>query len=73
MTASSRSERVRVAPIPPIFSARSHGEMMSVLTFSGVRDLLCGALLSGQKLLNTLRLAGHLCDERVENYHESII
>lgn len=34
------------------------------LTFPGVRDLLRGALLGGQKLLNTLRLAGHLCEWR---------
>jgi hypothetical protein len=73
VTASGRTERVRIVSVPPIFSARSRGETTCVLTFPGVRDLLRGALLSGQKLLDTLRLAGHLCDERVESYHESII
>lgn len=36
----------------------------NALTFSGIRDLLGSALLGGQKLLNTLRLAGHSCDVR---------
>jgi len=34
------------------------------LTFPGIRDFLGGALLSGQKLLNTLRLAGHFWEWR---------
>lgn len=37
---------------------------MNALTFPGVRDLLGSALLGSQKLLNTLRLAGHLCERR---------
>lgn len=39
----------------------------SALTFPGVRDLLGSALLRGQELLDTLRLAGHLCEWRTAN------
>jgi hypothetical protein len=40
------------------------GSPTNTLTFPGIRDLLGGAFLRGQKLLNTLRLAGHLYEWR---------